>query len=158
MALATQQTQLYAIDPTSQTVLTVGGVTDVSGIDAPISAIDVTDLGSDTRTFVPGVKEPAAATFTINFDPQDESQATLHQLRDQRKTLKWALGFSDGAVTPTADSGGDGFAQSAVGRTFIYFEGFLTAFPFSANVNDKVTSQIGVQLTVSPALVKKTGA
>lgn len=155
MAIKTQTTELFIIAPGSPgTVTKVGQVTDIKGIDAPISAVESTTLDSDHRTYTPGIAEPASATFTVQFDPDDASQATLHGLRNAGTVLQWAVGFSDGSVPPALDAGGGGaFDDTAIARSFVYFEGFMTTFDFSAEINGVVSSSVGVQLTDRPSLV-----
>jgi hypothetical protein len=154
MAIKTQTTQLFIINPTEPAaVLEVGQVTDIEGIDAPISAVESTTLASDHREYTPGIAEPASATFKVQFDPKDSAQATLHSLRNAGTQLHWAVGFSDGSVSPTIDDVSDGFDDTAIARSFIYFDGFMTTFDFGAAINGVVSSSVGVQLTNKPSLV-----
>jgi hypothetical protein len=154
MAIKTQQTQLYIVKPGSPaTVQEVGQVTSIKGIDAPISAVESTTLASDHREYTPGVAEPASASIGVLFDPKDTAQADLHALRNAGTELHWALGFSDGSASPALTSGGDTFDDTAIARSFIYFDGFMTSFEFGAEVNGVVSSDVGVQLTNRPSLV-----
>lgn len=154
MAIKTQTTQLYIINPTqTPAVLEVGQVTDIEGIDAPISAVESTTLASDHRTYTPGIAEPASASFSVLFDPADDAQATLHSLRNAGTQLHWAVGFSDGEAPPAIVTDGDTFDNTAIARSFVYFDGFMTSFDFSAAINGVVASKVGVQLTNRPSLV-----
>jgi len=154
MAIKSQTTQLFIINPgQTPAVLEVGEVTDIKGIDAPISAVESTTLASDHRTYTPGIAEPATATFSVLFDPKDTAQATLHALRNAGTPLHWAVGFSDGAASPALVTDGDTFDNTAIARSFIYFDGFMTTFDFGAEINGVVSSSVGVQLTNRPSLV-----
>lgn len=146
MAIKTQTTQLYIVKPgTTPAVVEVGQVTDISGIDAPISSVESTTLASDHREYTPGIAEPAAASFKVLFDPTDATQADLHALRNAGTELHWAVGLSDGDAEPALTT--DAFDQTAIARSLIYFDGFMTTFDFGAAINGVVESTVGVQLT-----------
>lgn len=158
MPIKSQQTQLYVILPgdTGSTVEAVAQVTDITGIDAPISAVDTTTLDSDHRTFIAGIAEPSAASIKLLRDPGQALQTKLHQARNAGKTLHWAIGLSDGpSVAPTKALAGEGFDQAAVARSFTYFEGFMTSFDDGAEVNGVVSSTVGIQLVDIPVRVDR---
>ena len=106
MAIKTQGTNLYTIDPDDGTLITVGCVTSIDGIDTSIDKIETTCLGDSARSYLAGLATPGTASFGINVDTADESHVRLHQLKVAGTTLPWAVGFSDGTdaptVTPTA--------------------------------------------------------
>lgn len=154
MAIKTQETEVFIVKPgASPTVVKVGQITDITGIDAPISAVESTTLDSDHRTYTPGIAEPASASLKILFDPKDATQATLHQLRNAGTQLHWAVGLSDGGVSPALALDGDAFDDAALSRSFIYFDGFMTSFDFGAAINGVIESNVGIQLTDRPNLV-----
>lgn len=108
MSMKTQGTQLYAIDPADDSVLSVTAVTTIDGIDSPVDSIETTPLEALTREFESGLKSPGAATFGINVDTRTKSHLRLHRLKTAGTTLQWAIGFSDGldtAPTAIADQG-----------------------------------------------------
>lgn len=153
MAIKTQGTDLYVIDPENDEVLEVGCVTSIDGIDTSVEQVETTCLAEDARSYIAGLATPGAATFGINTDTADETHVRLHQLKVAGTTLKWAVGWSDGTDTPTADSNGD-FSTPAT-RSWIVFEGFMNSFPFSFQQNSVVQSSVGIQVSGEPVLVPK---
>lgn len=148
MAIKTQGTYLYTIDPADESLLTVGCVTSIDGVDTTNEQIETTCLESPARTYLAGLATPGAATFGINFDTSDASHVRLHQLKVAGTTLVWAIGFSDGTTAPTVDSGGT--FDLAATRSWIRFNGFMTSFPFNFAQNSVVTSTVGIQISGEP--------
>lgn len=153
MAVKTQGTMLYAIDPVGNTLLTVGCVTSIDGIDTTLEQVETTCLSDSARTYMAGLATPGTATFGINFDPSDASHVRLHQLKVAGTTLQWAVGFADGADAPTVDAGPPvGFTLPDT-RSWITFEGFMNSFPFSFAQNAVVASTVGIQVSGEPVIV-----
>lgn len=151
MSMKTQGTQLYSIDPADDSILGVIAVTSIDGIDSPVEPIETTPLEAMAREFVAGLKSPGAATFGINIDPRIASHLRLHQIKTAGTTIKWAIGFSDAVGTaPTVTT--KNFTLPTT-RTWITFEGFMTAYPFTFGQNDVVKSTIGIQVSGDPVLV-----
>ena len=157
MAIKSQGTRLFAIDPADDSVLVVGCPTAIDGIDTTIEQNEITCLEDLTRRYMAGLATPGAASFTIQFDPSDDSHVRLHQLKVAGTTLKWAVGFSDGTASPTVavDSNGDGEFVFPTSRSFIAFDGFMNSFPFSFAINTPVTSNVGIQVSGEPSLSLK---
>lgn len=162
-ALNVQGSNLYFIDPEGDsnggTIVEVGCVTTIDGIDASRAQNDVTCISDETRRLEAGLLEPGAATFSINFDTTDESHARLHELYRAGTTLQWALGFSDGTSlglpVPTGIDTDGGFIFPTT-RSFLEFEGYLTSFPWNLAIGAKVTNSIGIQVSNFPVLHIKT--
>ncbi|ACK47077.1 phage tail tube protein [Shewanella baltica] len=154
MSMKTQGTQLYAIDPADDSILGVIAVTSIDGIDSAVDSIETTPLEAMAREFESGLKSPGAATFGINVDPRLASHLRLHQLKTAGTTLKWAIGFSDAVGTPPTVTTKDFTLPTT--RTWITFEGFMTAYPFGFAQNDVVKSTIGIQVSGDPVLVPAT--
>lgn len=161
MAIKTQGTELYVIDPEDGTVITVGCVTSIDGIDTTLDQIETTCLNALTRTYESGLATPGTATFTINSDYRDESHVRLHQLKVAGVTLAWAIGWrqddSNGIPvlpgdppTVITDSNGDYDFDLPEARGWIVFDGFMNSFPFSFAQNAVVTSNIGIQVSGEP--------
>lgn len=152
MAIKTQGTMLYTIDPDTGAVIEVGCVTAINGIDTTLEQIETTCLSSPARTYIAGLATPGAATFTINADPQDDSHIRLHQLKVGGVTLPWAVGWADGDNPPTSALNTDGTYDfvTTTERTWLLFEGFMNAFPFDFAQNSVVTSNIGIQVSGEP--------
>lgn len=156
MAQKTQGTMLYVIDPDDDSVLEVGCITNISGLDSTLEQIETTCLSENARTYVAGLATPGTATFTINADSQDESHIRLHELKKTGDNLQWAIGWSDGTVPPTVDAGPPvGFTLPTT-RSWITFEGFMNSFSFDFSQNAVVTSSVGIQVSGDPDWIQKT--
>lgn len=142
---------LYTIDPADDSLLTVGCVISIDGIDTTLDQIETTCLSSPARTYEAGLATPGAATFGINFDPADASHVRLHELKVAGTTLEWAIGFSDGTAAPTVDT--NGTFNLPTTRSWINFEGFMNSYPFSFALNSVVTSTVGIQISGEPAVI-----
>lgn len=153
MAIKSQGTMLYVIDPQNDAVLAVGCVTSIDGIDTSIGQNETTCLSDSTRTYIAGLGTPGAATFGINFDPADDSHIRLHQLKVAGTSLRWALGFSDGTAAPTFYTNGD--FQLPTSRSWIEFDGFMNSYPFTFALDSVVQSTIGIQVSGDPVLTPK---
>jgi hypothetical protein len=154
MAVKTQGSDLYFIDPYDDSVNKVGCVTSISGINAARDQIEVTCLDSAARLYEAGLGAPGAATFGINFDPADDSHVRLHELYVAGDKMNWALGWSDGTAPPTADS--DGEVVAAAARSWITFNGYISDLPFDFALNAVVASSVSVQVSDFPVLVPKS--
>lgn len=161
MAIKTQGTQMYCIDPDAGSVLVVGCVTNIDGIDTTLDQLETTCLDSLARTYVSGLATPGSATFGISFDPADASHVRMHQLKVSGAVLHWAIGFSDGArdtsgnlPQPTVDSS-KAFVLPTT-RSWITFDGFMNSYPFTFALNAVVTSNVGVQISGEPVVLPKT--
>ena len=152
MAIRTQGSELYFIDPDTFDVVEVGCVTTLTGLTAARDQIETTCLDSLARTYEAGMATPGAAQFTIQFDPSDASHVRLHQLYVAGTTLDWALGLADGTAAPTSDS--SAFTTPTT-RTWILFSGFVSDYPFDVALNAVVTNNISVQVSDFPVLVPK---
>jgi hypothetical protein len=153
MSMKTQGTQLYAIDPADDSILAIVAVTSIDGIDSAVDSIETTPLEALAREFVSGLKSPGAASFGINADPSKPSHLRLHQLKTAGTALKWALGWSDAVGTAPTVTAKDSVLPPT--RTWITFEGFMTAYPFAFAQNDVVKSTVGIQISGDPILVPK---
>lgn len=161
MAIKTQGTQLWTIDPDTNELLVVGCVTSIDGIDTTLDQIETTCLEALARTYEAGLATPGTATFGINTDPSDPVHVRLHQLKTGGITLPWAIGWSDGpknaqgepTAFPTVDSSGDFVLPDT--RSWITYLGFMNSYPFSFAQNSVVQSNIGIQVSGEPQLIPK---
>lgn len=155
MAKKTQGTQLYFIDPADGSVVEVGCVLTIDGIDTTNEQRETTCLRDLARTYEAGLATPGTATFGLNTDPTDASHIRLHQLKVAGTTLQWAVGWSDGIdIAPTPNTSGT-FDFPAT-RSWLGFEGYMANFPFSFQQNANVQSTVGIQVSGEPQLVAKT--
>jgi hypothetical protein len=140
MTVKTQGTDLYVIDPANDSILVVGCVTTIDGIDTTVEQIETTCLSDPARSYESGLATPGSASFGINTDPKDASHLRLHQLKVAGTTLKWALGTAGDFILPN-------------GRSWLTFEGFMNSYPFSFAQNSVVQSTVGIQISGEPVLV-----
>jgi hypothetical protein len=156
MAKLTKGTQLYFVDPTSDAVTEITGVTTFNPGGAPSDQIETTTLTSEAKEFMRGMRTPGTATVEVNPDPTNASHVRLHELfvDDTVTSIPFAVGWSDGTVAPT-ESDGD-FDQDPVARTFYYFDGYVADFPFDFSVNSVVKSSISIQRTGEATWVEST--
>lgn len=154
MAIKSQGTQLYFIDPDDGSVVTVGCVTPgITGLTAARDQIETTCLDSAARTYEAGMATPGNAQFGVNFDTSDASHVRMHELYRDGTTLQWAIGWSDGTVAPTADTAGQFNIGST--RSWITFEGYISDLPFDFALNEMVKSSISIQVSDFPVLHAK---
>lgn len=160
MTIRSQGSDLYAIDPADNTLLEVGCITSISGIDTAIDQIETTCLNDLTRTYEAGLATPGAATFGLQFDPADPAHIRLHQLKTAGTTLQWVIGFSDGTLPPTVstDSSGDPEFVLPPTRSWLTFEGYMNSYPFEFALNTMVTSTVGIQVSGEPVLIPKSSS
>lgn len=160
MPIPSQGTDLFAIDPDSGTLLDVGCITSLDGIDTAIDQIETTCLNDTSRKYHAGLSTPGAATFGLMIDPQNPVHIRLHQLKTAGKSLEWAIGWSDGTVTPTTgtDSNGDPEFVLSPTRSWLAFEGYMNSFPFTFGINTMVTSTVGIQVSGEPVLIPKSSS
>ncbi|RCW73809.1 phage tail tube protein [Pseudorhodoferax soli] len=161
MTVKTQGTDLFGLDPRDNSIIVVGCVTTIDGIDSSVEQIETTCLNSGKdRKYVSGMGSPGAASFGINIDPSDASHLKLYQLKQLGLTLKWAIGWGDGPMEPdgTIDLPptvvNDDF-DLPDGRSWLLFEGYMSSFPFSFNLNDVVKSAVGIQISGTQVLIPK---
>lgn len=153
MAKKTQGTDLYVIDPADDSIINVGCVTSIDGIDTTVEQVETTCLSEQARSYIAGLATPGTATFGINTDPEDESHVRLHQLKIAGTTLQWAIGWSESPGTPPTGvtSGGDFILPTT--RSWLTFEGFMNSYPFSFAQNSVVQSTVGIQVSGEPVLI-----
>jgi len=155
MAVLTQGTQIYVLAPTEQDpsifeVLKIDCPTSFDPGTSPADQIEVTCMeDTDARAFLRGLRSPGEASLTINADPRVESHVRLFELAQQGAIpLKWAVGWSDGKdIDPTEvqDSNGDWDFDLPSGRSWFVFDGYISDFPFSFELNSVVQSTITIQ-------------
>lgn len=160
MTLKAQGSDIFAIDPADGSLLDVGCVTSISGIDTTIDQIETTCLNNLTRTYEAGLATPGAASFGLMFDPADVNHIRLHQLKTAGTTLQWVIGLSDGTANPTTgvDSSGDDEFVLPPTRSWIQFEGYMNSYPFEFALNAMVTSTVGIQVSGEPIIIPKSSS
>lgn len=154
MAIKTQGTNLYAIDPTDDSLVTVACVTSISGVTAARDQIEVTCLEANARSYESGMVTPGAVSLGLNFDPTKTSHEFLHDLYVAGTTTKFAIGWSDGTAAPTVDSAGDFVTPTT--RTWLVFDAYVSDMPFDFQLSSVVQSTVAMQMSGFPTLTTKS--
>lgn len=161
MAILSQGSQVFALVPTDADpavfeVMAVACATAFTPGGNPADQIETTCLEENDRSYMPGLRTPAAASLTVNFDPSEPSHVRLFELSQMNPspTIKWALGWSDGTASPTLAVGGDDFELPAT-RTWYTFEGYVADAPFDFAANSVVSSAMSIQRSGGAALIPK---
>lgn len=158
MTILAQGTDFYAINPLDGSLIDVGCITSLNGIDDAIDQLETTCLQDRARTYRAGLSTPGTATFGLQIDPADPNHVLLHQLKKAGETLQWAVGWSDGTVAPTvgADSSGNDVFTLPPNRSWLTFEGYMASFPFTFELNTVVSSEVGIQISGDINLIPKS--
>lgn len=158
MSKLSQGTQIYFIDPDTDSIVEIECPTAFNPGGNPAAQLDDTCLGDTTAKYRPGLRQPGQATLTINADPTYPSHIRLHELsqQDPSPTLHFVVGWSDGiGIAPTGvDS--DGTFDLPATRTWYEFDGYIADFPFDFGLNALVTSQVSIQRSGPGVWTKKT--
>ena len=160
MAIKTQGTDLYTIDPDTNELLDVGCITSITGIDTSIDQIETTCLNYTSRTYEAGLATPGTATFSIYIDPKNPVHVRLLELKNRGAQMQWAIGWSESPQTaPSVTVDGEGVATFDLppARSWLVFEGYMNAFPLTFDQNTMVTSEIGIQVSGDPVLIPAGG-
>lgn len=153
MAMKTQGTRLYAIDPVDDSVLSICVVSGIDIGSPSASEIPTTTLCDSVKRYLAGMRDAADVSFTIDFDPSDANHLRLAELQASGDTIKFALGCSDGVAPPTVLT--DEFVLPTT-RTWVKFRGFLKDFPLSFSEDSVIKTQVGVRMDGGHTIVPKT--
>ncbi len=143
MVALTQGSNLYAVDPADDSLITVGCITNLDIQGVTNEQIEITCLSDLVKVFTATMGTPGQFNFGINFDPADSTHQRLAALHSAGTTLLWAVGLADGTAAPTVDTGGT--FDFATTRTFIRLSGFMVNFPLTLAPNSVVQSTVSVQ-------------
>lgn len=153
MAMNAQGTKVYFIDKSVPEVVSVGCAISIGGLDAPRDQREVTCLEDPVRKYEAGMKTPATMTIGLNFDSSDPSHVKMKEKYDAEETLEWAIGMSDGVADPALDLN-DNF-DLPDSRTWLRYDGYISAFPFEFAIAASVVSTLSVQMSDDLVLVPK---
>lgn len=157
MAIKTQGTQLYIIDPAptgGPQVLNIECAISIEGVGAAREQIEVTCLEDFARRYDAGLATPETMTVNINFDPRVPSHVRLHELYVEGTKFEAAIGWSDGTAAPTIDTAN--LFDLPTTRTYLVMnESYVANFPFTFNQNAVVTSGVTIQLSGFPTIFPK---
>lgn len=155
MAVKSQGTQLYFIDPADDTIVEVACITELTGLSQSRDQIETTCLSDNERSYEAGLATPGVANFGIYTDPAEPSHIRLQQLAVAGTNIEWAAGWSDGiGIPPTGVSSGGEFVLPTT-RTWLTFNGYISDFPFEFAQNSVVSSNLGIQTSGPTTWVPK---
>lgn len=157
MALKTQGTQFYFIDPEGTSgpeVVAIDCVISGDGPSAPRDQLESTCLESEARTYEPGMPTPGQLTLGLNFDPSENSHVRVYELWRAGTKVEIAIGLSDGTAAPTLDSA-DLFELPTTRSFFVLHDAFFADIPLSLALNALVTANVSVQTSGFPELFPK---
>lgn len=154
MAVKTQGTKLYIIDPADESILAIDCATSIDGITAAREQIETTCLEDQARTYEAGLATPGTMNVSINYDPTNASHERLHELYTEGLKFNAAIGWSDGTAAPTADSAGN-FELPLTRSFLVLLNTFVADFPFDFSQNSVVSSNVSMQLSGFPTLYPK---
>lgn len=163
MSTLTQGTEIFVLapteaDPTVFEVLKVACPTALDPGSESADDIDDTCLDErDTRSIRAGLTSPGEASITINTDPTMASHGRLFDLKQSKRVLFWAVGWSDGTAVPTADADDEDFVLPTT-RTWNLFRGTLATFPFAFETNSVVQSAMTIKRSGPMQWIRKVGA
>lgn len=145
MAVKTKGTELWLArnDSAGYTLVKIGCPTGISGLGGGKSQIETTCLDSEEQEFMAGFAQPGAVTVNLDFDPAKISHKELWDYSESGETLKWAIGFSDGASVPTVDS--IGVITYPATRTYVEFSGYVSDLPLDFALNTVIKSAMQIQ-------------
>lgn len=161
MALKTKGTQLFIIDPADCSILEVGCVTAINGIEATRDQLETTCLDSAARTYEAGMAAPGQMTFTIHFDPADNTHERIYELWQSGDKFEMAVALGDGDLNtagemdvPTADSSCL-FDLPNTRSWIVTHQAYIANVPLTLALNALMDANVAVQLSGFPTLIKK---
>lgn len=158
MAVKTQGTELYIIDPADETVLAIGCTTSIDDAGPTRNMTQVPACLDDPEgkaTQVAADLAPGTLSFGLNADPREASHIRLHELLISGQTIKFAWGWNDGTgIDPTVDTNGDFDLPDT--RTWRVGEGVVTNFPFNLAANSFISTTVQIASTEPGQWLKKS--
>lgn len=117
-AISTIGTDAYILVPSDTNpgtceVIDLGCVTSIDPGTDSSDQLETTCLNNKTRTYAPGLTTPGTGSIGLNADPQAAAHLKLFELSKSKKTIKFAVGWSDGTSAPTVATG-NGLASVAI--------------------------------------------
>jgi len=110
-----------------------------------LNTIDVSNLGSQFRTYAAGLIDSGTVSLEINLDPDDAQQLAVVQQLDNtaattRPALKsWLITFGNGTTASGATNPGCTFS----------FVGFVTDYSVKGAMDSAVTASISIKISGS---------
>lgn len=132
MAFEAQGTRLYWSSSTSVSTSAdalIGGVMGFNGPDGAASEIDITDLASTAKEFIPGLRDEGSISIDLLFLTTDTAQSQMISDRASRTKSRMAIDYND------ASSSRD------------HFEAYCMSFAKTGAVDDAVKATVGIRIT-----------
>lgn len=168
MAVLVQGSDLFALVPETGEIIDIGCMTSVTPGDSTSDPVETTCINDTVRSYLPGLATPGVASFTIQTDPQDANHVRLIELKRTGANLRWALGMRQQSAidanvpadepTSAVDSSGEFDFVLPATRSWILFEGYISAFTWSFELNGVVNSTVSVQVSGDQALIPATAS
>lgn len=149
MAIKTQGTQLYFVRPGTLDVVSVGCITAIENVGAPIQPRDVTPVESEWESSEPGMFSLGQIDLEIRFDPATSGHTDVLQMYEGRVTANFAIGLGDGTDDPEIDAHGE--FVGVYHRSFLAFRGWVMDVPFSVPLNENLPAAVSIMQV--PSLV-----
>lgn len=128
--IKSQKTALYlgAGTASPETFVKVGGITDIGAPESSTTEIDITDLESNAKEFVAGLKDFGSITMQLKYDPTLAPVKDIEGLADTGAVRNWQIRYSDG-------------------KTKKSFSAFVKSFNPSAAVDSIVKGPLTLRIT-----------
>jgi|GEM_PF-3146744 len=133
----------------------------------PADQIETTTLKDTARQYISGLITPTQANFTLYFDPDLPQHVHMFRLAKSNdpltQNLQFAIGLSDSTAAakmiydrskPDVDPVFDFNAMNGK-RTWIFFNGYFSDFPFDFSQNSAVTCSVTITRVGNTKIVAK---
>lgn len=146
MAMLTQGTEFYFLDPVGDTVTKVACPISITGLGGPREQIPTTCLDSEEQESLPGFANPGPISVVIQFDPNEPSHTRLYELfqDSQQRNIPWAIGLSDDPGTAPSSGDSTGFVLPTT-RSWWEFLGYVADVPIDINLNSVYQGTMTIQ-------------
>lgn len=146
MAMKSQGSQLYIIDPADDSILNIACAISLDGMSATRDEIEITCLEDGARRYLAGLANPTNLNVTLNFDASSAAHERILELWEAGTTFHAIIGLSDGTAAPTADT--DGLPVLPTTRSyFSMLNSYFQDVPISIPLNGVVTANVSIKLS-----------
>ena len=125
--------KLQVEDPSTDTFIDVGGLTDFNGPQTSRGEIETTTLCSTAKEYALDLKDLGTFTSTMQTRYGDPAQQILLENMDSTETLKFKLILPD-----------DGYGNGVV---TLSFAGRVQSFPVQGSMGQVITTSLSIRIT-----------